>query len=62
MALGQLGQRIRSDGLGDRVGRVLVVCLELWQLQQNIWFARRGYRLHDLDLDFHHHHPGRRRI
>ncbi len=35
--------------------------VQLRQLQQNLWFAGRGGRFHDLDLDFHHHHPGRRR-
>src|ERR1700726_3880010 len=51
MALDYLGQRICCGRMARRFGPVLMVRGEFRQLQQDLWLARRDYRLHDLDLD-----------
>ena len=53
MALGELGQRRGRRAVDRRVGAVLLVRREFRQLQRDLWFARRGHRLHDMDLDLH---------
>jgi hypothetical protein len=59
MALGHLGQRVRRNCMACRVGVILMVCRELWQLQQDLWFSWRNHRLYDLDLTVHHRRFGR---
>ena len=54
MALDYLGQRICCDRLARCFGPVLMVRGEFRQLQQDLWLAGRGGRLHDLDLDLDH--------
>jgi hypothetical protein len=59
MALDYLGQRVCRDCMAYRLGRVLMICRELWQLQQDLWFSRRNHRLYDLDLVVDHRRFGR---
>ncbi|CAA9231365.1 MAG: Ribonuclease BN, partial [uncultured Acetobacteraceae bacterium] len=61
MALGELGQRGGRDRLGRRFGRLLLLRDQLRQLQRDLRLARRGDRLHDLDLDLFHRRAGRGR-
>jgi membrane protein len=42
------------------LGSVLVVCGTFRELQQNLWFARRHHRVHDLDVAVDHCGSGRR--
>src|SRR5271165_7295369 len=60
MALDYLGQRICCDRMAGCFGPVLMVRGEFRQLQQDLWLARRGHRLHDLDLDLDHRRSSRR--
>ncbi len=50
VALGDLGQCHGRDTLAWGVDAVFLVCCQLRQLQQNLWLARCGRRLHGLDL------------
>ncbi len=50
LAMGELGQRRRGDPLADRFATLLLLCFAFRELQQNLRFARRGDRLHDLDV------------
>jgi membrane protein len=54
------GQRVCGDQLACRFGAILVVCGKFWHLQQNLWLARRHYRIYDLDVAVDHRHSGRR--
>ena len=56
MALGKLGQRLRRPLLGAGLGGILLLRRQFWQLQQDLWLPGCRNRLHDLDLDIHHHH------
>jgi hypothetical protein len=47
------------DCMAYRLGRVLMVCRELWQLQQDVRFSRRNRRIYDLDLAVDHRRFGR---
>ena len=51
LALDHAWQRERCITVVDRFAAVLLVCWEFRQLQQDLWFARRGDRLHGLDVD-----------
>jgi hypothetical protein len=46
LALDHAWQRERCITVVDRFAAVLLVCREFRQLQQDLWFARRGDRLH----------------
>ena len=60
VALGELGRSLRGGRLGARLARFLLVRRQFRQLQQDLRLARRGDRLHDLDLDLDDHRAGRR--
>jgi hypothetical protein len=60
MALDLTGQYLRSGDLDHRFTALLLVHLPFRKLQQDLRIARGGNRLHDLDLDIDHGHPGRR--
>ncbi len=60
MALALLGSGAVRDRVARRFAAVLLVHDEFWNLQRNLWVARRRRRLHDLDVD-HQHRPSPRR-
>src|SRR5262249_18909815 len=59
MALDHLGQRIGLCVLDRGINIILLVRSQLRRLQQDLWFAWRSDRLHDLDLDLLHSDPSR---
>ena len=52
MALDHLGKRAGDHRMARHIDPVLLVSAELRRLQRDLWIARRGHRLHDVDLDF----------
>jgi hypothetical protein len=50
MAIDHLGECVWGDPVARRFGAVLMVCSQFWELQQNLWLARRHRWVHDLDV------------
>ena len=61
LALGDVGQCAGGARLDRRIDAVLLVRGQLRQLQQDLWLARCGHRLHDVDMDFDYCDSRRRR-
>jgi hypothetical protein len=59
VAMDHLGRRARNGDLAAHLDRLLVLPAELRRLQRYLRFARRGHRLHGLDLDIGHNPAGR---
>jgi hypothetical protein len=58
MALDHLGQHFCRHSMARRLRSVLLVRRQFRQLQQDLRFARRDHRLHDLDVGVDHRRPG----
>jgi hypothetical protein len=50
MAIYHLGECICGDPVARGLRAVLMVCSQFWELQQNLWLARRHHGVHDVDV------------
>ena len=60
MAMDHLGQCLCRYRVARRFGPILLVCREFWEFQQDLWFARCGYRVYDVDVAVDNRRSGRR--